>query len=206
MPLYRTIKESNYSVYIWHVTEPLENFVSELPEIVIEQILKNNKLQKRMIEKSVQAKLLILAKIDPLLISYTSSGKPFILKMNKNISISHSGEYAALIVSRSICGIDIEKTNPKIERISQKFLNESEKHFLTQPDAINWIWSIKEAVFKYFGSHVFFKEDILIDRLNMEQLTAIVIYKGFHGVGKFEMNLKRFGNYYLAYTKAYHPS
>jgi phosphopantetheinyl transferase len=140
------------------------------------------------------------------LISYDFSGKPFIRNSEKYISFSHSGEYVVLIVSLSHCGIDIEKDNPKIELISPKFLNESEKCFLYQPGAINWIWSIKEAIFKYFGSRVFFKNDITIDHLNTNELTSRAIYTGILGTGIFELELIKLGNYYLAYTKAYQPT
>jgi len=204
MPIYKEIIERNYSIYIWKLTETMEELFSNLPEFVISRIIKNNKLYKRRIEKSVQMQLLIHAKIDPLLLSYASSGKPFIKDSREYVSFSHSGNYATLMVSKLLCGIDLEKDNPKIERISPKFLNEREKSFLSQPGAINWIWSIKEAVFKYFGSQVNFKNDILIEHLSPELLTAQVSYKGYHGIGKFEINLVRFENYYLAYTKAYH--
>jgi hypothetical protein len=203
MPLSKTIKASNYSIYIWKITESLHDLASGLPGNIKEQIIKVNKLQKRIIEKTAQANLLIEAEYDPLLLSYNPSGKPFIRKSSNYISFSHSGEYAVLMVSHSNCGIDIEKDNPKIKRISPKFLNESESCFLSQPGAINWIWCIKEAVFKYFGERVIFKDDILIDRLNIDQQTARVIYQGFYGTGIFEINLMSIGNYYLAFTKAY---
>jgi hypothetical protein len=206
MPVFKNIKDHNYSVYLWRVTESLNDLRSDLPEAVNDNIFKNINLHKRKIEKMTQAKLLICAEIDPLLISYDSTGKPYIQNSDKFISFSHSGDYAALMVSHLPCGIDIEKESKKIELISPKFLNENDKCFLSQPGNINWIWSIKEAIFKYFGSRVIFKDDILIDRLNTEQLTARATYRGFYGKGIFELNLDRFEKYYLAYTKAYQPT
>ena len=205
MPIYKQIIKPNYSIYIWKVTESLDELSHKLPVLICSHLLKTNKLSKRRVEKSVQIHLLQHAEIDPLLLSYAPSGKPFISNSSKHISFSHSGEYATLMVSKSICGIDIEYENPKIEKISPKFLNENEKHFLSRPGALNWIWSIKETVFKYFGERVLFKDDILIEQLDPELLSAQVRYKGFHGNAKFEINLDRFGNYYLAYIKAFHP-
>lgn len=204
MPIFKEIIESNYSIYIWKVSETGDELANKLPKNVNEFVLRNNKLQKRKIEKWVQSHLLIHAKIEPLLLSYAASGKPFIRNSLQNISFSHSGKYAVLMIGNAPCGIDIERENPKIERISPKFLNQYDKQFLTQSGALNWIWSIKEAVFKYFGANVIFKDDIIIDRLNPDTMNAQVSYNGFYGIGKFEINLDRFGNYYLAYTKAYH--
>ena len=203
MPLYKELITNDYSIYTWRISELGHELSKGLPKLVNTQILLNNKLQKRRVEKSVQMHLLIYAGIDPLLLSYASSGKPFIRNSEEHVSFSHSGKYAALMVSKTPCGIDLEQDNPIIKRISSKFLNKNETYFLSQPGALNWIWGIKEAVFKYFGSQVIFKHDIIVDRLDPDLLTARVSYQGCHGAGKFEMNLVRFENYYLAYTKAY---
>lgn len=204
MPLFREFSNNIYSIFIWEITESDKELSSGLAELTRLKILKNNKLRKRRIEKYVQAYLLLQAKIDPLLVSYSSTGKPIIESANKNVSFSHSGKFAALMVSNTACGIDIEKENPKIEKISPKFLNEAEIKLLSVPGSLTWIWCIKEAVFKYFGERVLFKYDIIIDRIDPELLTAWVIYKGIHGHGKFEIKLDRFENYYLAYTKEFH--
>ncbi len=203
MPLFREISNDTSSIFIWDVTESESELSKGLDELVTDRILRNNKLEKRRIEKYVQAYLLIQANIDPLSVSYSHSGKPFIESNGNHISISHSGKFAALMVNNTSCGIDIEKENPIIEKISSKFLNKDEIIFLPIPGALTWIWCIKEAVFKYFGERVFFKKDIVIDRIDPNLLTAQVSYQGFHGRGKFEIKLDRFENYYLAYTKEF---
>jgi len=201
MPVIKELRDKDSFILIWEVTESESDLSRGLSDLINLRILKNNKLKKRRIEKFVQAHLLLKAKIDPISVSYSVSGKPFIELDNMHISFSHSGKYAALIVNNTICGIDIEKENPKIEKISSKFLNEVEAKFLTIPGALTWIWCIKEAVFKSFGERVFFKNDIIINRVDLDLLTAIVTYHGVHGRGKFEIKLDRFENYYLAYTK-----
>lgn len=203
MPLFREFKNKNSLIYIWEVIESESNLSMRFDDLIRLRILKNNKLEKRRIEKYVQACLLIEAKIDPLSISYSFSGKPYIDSGKKHISFSHSGRYAALIISHTTCGIDIEKESSKIEKISPKFLNEAEFKFLHLPGALAWIWCIKEAVFKYFGERVFFKDDIIIDEFDLDSLTAHASYQGIHGQGKFEIKLDRFENYYLAYTKEF---
>jgi len=203
MPLFKELKDNNSSIFIWEVSESETDLSEGLNDLITLRIMQNNKLKKRRIEKYVQAYLLRQANIDPLSVSYSPSGKPFIESNHLHISFSHSGKFAALIVSNTVCGIDIEKENQKIEKISPKFLNEVERNFLHIPGALTWIWCIKEAVFKYFGEQVSFKDDIIIDRFDQKLLTAQVSYKGFHGNGKFEIKLDRFENYYLAYTKEF---
>ena len=203
MPLFRELKDNNSSIFIWEVTESETDLSKGLANLVTLRILKNNRIEKRRIEKYVQAHLLIKAKTDPLSVSYSLSGKPIIKSAKKHISFSHSGKFATLLISNSTCGIDIEKENPKIEKISPKFLNEAEVKFLHFPGALTWIWCIKEAVFKYFGELVFFKDDIKIDRFDPDLLTAHVSYQGIHGDGEFEIKLDRIENYYLAYTKEF---
>jgi 4'-phosphopantetheinyl transferase len=203
MPLFKELKDHNSSIFIWEVTESESDLSADLDDLISLRINKNNKLEKRRIEKYVQACLLLKAKIDPLSVYYSHTGKPIIESNNQHISFSHSGKYAALIVSNKSCGIDIEEENPKIEKISPKFLNEIETRFLTIPGALTWIWCIKEAVFKSFGERVTFKDDIIIDRFDLDLLIAHVSYKGVHGSGKFEIKLDRIENYYLAYTKEF---
>ena len=204
MPLFRELRVDDSSIYIWEVTESEADLSMGLAELINLRILKNNKLKKRRIEKYVQAYLLLNAKIDPISVSYSNSGKPFIESDNMYISFSHSGKYAVLMVSNTSCGIDIEKENPKIEKISPKFLNDAEKKLLAVPGSLTWIWCIKEAIFKSFGERVFFKDDIIIERIDIDLQTAWVKYIGVHGYGNFEIKLDRIENYYLAYTKAFH--
>lgn len=204
MAVIKEIFHKNITIFLWSISETEDELTQGLDNIVLSEINKN-KLFKRRVEKTVQAQLLIHAKIDPLLVSYENVGKPIYKKKGVHISFSHAGQYVTLMVSNTNCGIDIEKDNPKIARVSSKFLNQKEVDFLNHPGALAWIWCIKEAVFKYFGEHVIFKDDIIVDQLNPIAHTAVASYRGVHGAGNFEINLNRFENYYLAYTKAYFP-
>jgi len=203
MPLYKEITHSNNRVLIWKISETEKELSMDFSNDFIISINKNFKLSKRRIEKLTLANLLRLAEINHSQLQYTPSGKPYILSSQKNMSFSHSGEFASLLISTSQCGIDIQKDNSKIQNISSKFLNDEEKLFLNKPDALNWIWSIKEAVFKYFGQNVIFKEDMIVCKLDLNTFTAQVNYKGVHGLGIFDLKLEKIENYYLAFTIGY---
>lgn len=85
--------------------------------------------------------------------------KPFLPDEQYHFSISHCGNYAAAIVSRTErVGIDIEMITPRIERIKHKFLHTDELDFVhshDQPQQIpllTLLWSAKEAMFKWWGN------------------------------------------------------
>jgi phosphopantetheinyl transferase len=92
------------------------------------------------------------------LIQLADTRKPFLEGEAFHFSISHSGEYAAAIVSRvNRVGVDIEKISEKIAAISHKFLSEQDNEILIEELPVNKLelmtlsWSCKEAVFKWYG-------------------------------------------------------
>lgn len=83
-----------------------------------------------------------------------------------HFSISHCGDYAAVIVSKDHrVGIDIELVTEKVGRIKHKFLSVEEfaniQHSTLNTQHLTLLWCCKEAVFKWYGSGgVDFKDDI----------------------------------------------
>ena len=99
------------------------------------------------------------------------------------------------------CGIDLEVDNEKILRIAPKFMSESELQDYPSDVEKYWIWSIKEAVFKYLGYHVDFRADMRM--ISLEENFAQVDYSGIHGKGIFDLRLERFDEYKAALTTNY---
>ncbi len=106
-------------------------------------------------------------------ISFLPGKKPFLPDYSYQFTISHCGKFAAAMVSKDKkVGIDIEVTNPKVERIAHKFCTEEEKLLqektgLAALDFYTLIWSTKEALFKWYAlGEVDFKKDMTI--LNIE--------------------------------------
>ena len=92
------------------------------------------------------------------LIRIADTRKPFLEDEAYHFSISHCGDYAAVIVSSHYrVGIDIEIPTPKVVRLEQKFLNPDEYLLVQDPDADTHLqkstmaWSAKEAMFKWWG-------------------------------------------------------
>ena len=104
------------------------------------------------------------------LIEIADTRKPFLKEEAFHFSISHCGDYAAVIVSRTKrVGVDIEVMSEKIERIRFKFLSEKDARDFYEGDLFKWThaWSAKEAVFKWWGNGgVDFREHIQLKELS----------------------------------------
>ena len=83
------------------------------------------------------------------------NGKPILINHPHHISLSHSYEYAAVMVSETKkVGIDIEIIKEKIERVKNKFLNNQELSFINPDHQIEQLyvcWCAKEALYKLNG-------------------------------------------------------
>lgn len=82
------------------------------------------------------------------------NGKPFLNNLPQKISISHSGERVAIMISNRNCGVDIQLMDRKMEKIAAKFISEDEKTM--QQDELSSIqiyvyWCAKEAMYKLYG-------------------------------------------------------
>lgn len=103
------------------------------------------------------------------LIKIADTRKPFLLNEEYHFSISHCGDYAAVIVSKEYrVGLDIEMISPKVDRIRHKFLNAQELVNLPigNLESLTTLWSAKEAVFKWYGGgDVDFRAHICLDTM-----------------------------------------
>jgi 4'-phosphopantetheinyl transferase len=134
---------------------------------------------------------------------YDQSGKPNLVD-GKQISISHSHEFAAIIISDNKVGIDLEIQKEKILKIAPKFLNICHLESLTHEDKIEKatvIWGIKEAVFKIknqkgisFPNHIFESEFCLEDKKATAQLRIE------NKIENFEIYFETIENYILVYA------
>ena len=103
----------------------------------------------------------------PLLV-YNEFGKPALKECNLFLSISHSGEYAVTIISKTDpVGIDIERIADRIERIKCRFLVPEEEQQITETNRLEKLyiyWGAKESLYKIYGRpEVELQRDIFID-------------------------------------------
>lgn len=108
-------------------------------------------------------------------IAVTESRKPVLPGHSLHFSISHCGDFAAVIISEdALVGIDVEMITPKIDRLQSKFLNTHEQWMVEKESAeklktLTLIWSAKETLVKWYGKgKVDFKKDMEISEINWE--------------------------------------
>ena len=156
---------------VWNITEA-EDFFAE--KVMLQKEISHP--HKRLQHLAARHLLTILFKDFPLpLIQIADTRKPFLPNEAFHFSISHCGNYAAAIASKTNrVGIDIEIPQQKIVRLQHKFVTDKEKDVLCSQFANDTIaltigWSIKEAMFKWYGTgEVDFKEHLNIISLEKE--------------------------------------
>ncbi|MES2278727.1 MAG: 4'-phosphopantetheinyl transferase superfamily protein [Bacteroidota bacterium] len=99
-------------------------------------------------------------------------GKPYLVNLPYHISLSHSFDYAAVMISKKgPVGIDIEQIQQKVERIAPRFLNPGELAAAMQNQhkvkALYAYWCAKEAVYKCYGQ----KEVSFADNISLQPFT-----------------------------------
>ena len=110
-------------------------------------------------------------------IEIADTRKPFLRDEQYHFSISHCGDYAAAIVSSTLrVGIDIEMITPRVDKIKHKFLHPDELSFVnTKPSdqqikLLTLLWSVKEAMFKWWGrGEVDFSEALRFMPFDLQQ-------------------------------------
>ncbi len=154
MPLYKKFNiGENAQVLIWQITESFEDLFDEvyLKDISLVRVNNMKALSHQKGFLSIRKLLQEVGYSDEDLF-YDETGKPNLVD-GKEISITHSFEFSAIIVSEKIAGIDLEMQREKIITIAEKFMD-TEFDFLPKEKELDFIqkstviWGVKEAVFK----------------------------------------------------------
>lgn len=178
MPLvYQQNINATTKMAVWHITEPEDFFLAQVP------------LQReiRHWHKRLQhlAGRLLLKELYPdfpvALIRIADTKKPFLENEPYHFSISHCGDYAAVIVSKTFrVGVDVELVNDKISILQKKFLSEAEMKILndqrpmTNDQCLTLCWSIKESVYKWWGrGSVDFKRSIVLKKITGDKTEGV---------------------------------
>ncbi|MBY0542522.1 MAG: 4'-phosphopantetheinyl transferase superfamily protein [Sphingobacteriaceae bacterium] len=109
-------------------------------------------------------------------------GKPYLVNSDTHISLSHSYDYASVIISKDKkVGVDIELIKMKIKSIKHKFLSDVElaqKQIGDNTNGLYVCWCAKEAIYKWYGKKgLEFKQHIHIKSFKLKDegsLQAIV--------------------------------
>lgn len=133
--------------------------MEETPELLLSQLTNKEDLIRfidsttspaRVFERIAVRVLLKTLLGEEKTISYQSNGKPYFEDRSVNISISHTKDYVAIILSQSpLLGIDIEYTSDRVKRIRTRFISDME-YIDPENETLHLLlhWSAKETMYK----------------------------------------------------------
>jgi 4'-phosphopantetheinyl transferase len=194
---------------IWKVEETIDELQSQLMlnqrELDFFATLKKGKRNLHWLAGRVMIRTL-LETPEFIEIKEDQFGKPYLPDFEYEISITHSYDYAGVIISKHKVGIDIEKMKKDLHSVAPKFLSEKELLMLTENNykkQLYIFWCVKECLYKWYGKkELAFKENIRIINNDLAldgKVNAEIVKNSYHK--EFEVNFEEFvPGYILAYT------
>ena len=191
MPIIEKINKNNCRIAVWNTNESLNELI-KLAEDLDTQHINNDKRKKEFLTIRVLLQQLRLFTE----ITYNSYGAPEI-KENNFISISHSEDLTAIIVSKNKVGLDIEKISEKALKLSSKFIKQN-THIPLSKDKATLIWCCKEAIYKWHQKgNINFSNDIVISPFTIKR-EGILIAK--FKQRKLTLYYKKIKTHFLVYV------
>ena len=207
MPLYKTITvDSHTTLWIWKITENQRDLLSGI------NLTHNSKERLRGMKSEMHQRgfisvrcLLKVARYEDSDLYYNNFGKPF-LKNGKQISITHSYHFSAIIISNLPVGIDIEKQRDKIYNIYRKFIGkdlvEIKGALPEKVKALTIIWGVKESLYKLIAlPGLSFKKHITVNIWNHAQKNVKATVSINEQVSEFTLGYLEFEGFTCVYVK-----
>jgi len=193
-------KIDEHSVYaIWHITESVEELEpaicrregeAELYETFVAESRKKQWLAYRILVRR-------LLSPDDFPVEYDPCGKPYLAGSDYHISVTHSDDLAAVIISRGKAGIDLEKIRPRVAKVKDRFMSEKELSAVgteRELEQMTLTWCAKEALYKFYGQRTLdFREQIHVEippRAGMP-FSAGIFFEGKHSRYRLQSEIIR---------------
>jgi 4'-phosphopantetheinyl transferase len=211
MPLYKTINLSrsvgtSTQILVWKITETFDELFNTVVLNESNSIrLSGMKSEMHQCAFLSVRKLFQEAGYTDLDLYYDEFGKPH-LYGEKHISITHSHNFSAIIISDETVGIDMELQREKIIRIADKFAD-SEFQFLEPQKKQDYIrkltviWGAKEAIFKIRNEKgISFKDHIKVNAFELEDKQAIAELHFNNLLKDFKIHFEEMEGFTLVYA------
>jgi 4'-phosphopantetheinyl transferase len=176
MPLQHIIHLNPHNIIgVWHLREEEEYFTPHLHELVTDKRKFEEITHTKRRTEWLAGRWLVRVLVERMHLKFSGIwtdefNKPHLTADNATISISHAAPYvAAILNTKDLCGIDIEKIRDKLKPLSNKFLDKEELE-MANNDLTNLavLWGAKEALYKLHGrKSLIFKENLKIENLKM---------------------------------------
>lgn len=195
---------------LWRIEEPEQFFFNELTL----SSSHHQQLQKKHPSKRLEwlaSRFLLHQMSNGDICETDDKGKPFLKYSSSQISISHSGEFAAVALHpHQTIGIDIQKITPRIKKIAHKFMREEEKNSLQHQHTLEHLhvyWGAKEALYKAYGKkELDFRGHIHIEPFDYQQGGGQTFGKVKKGnfLAQFNIIYEHLRDYILVYAVEKH--
>jgi 4'-phosphopantetheinyl transferase len=207
---YRQRVDDDTEFALWKIEEQAEDLYNQLQldddEKAFVQKISNGKRHLHWLGTRVLLRKMLLTdeyidcKVD-------EHGKPYLVTLPYHISLSHSFDYAAVMISKKRpVGIDIEQIKEKVERIASRFLSQGELAFIGNEHRIQHLyacWCVKESVYKCHGQkEVSFIDDILIKQFDFTEHGNVnaILTKGNTKID-YTVGYLQYEDYMIGYVK-----
>lgn len=213
MPIVFDLKiDEHTELSVWKIEESHDQLLSglQLKQHEID-VIESFKSDKRALQW-LSTRLLLRTMLDTkeyIDCQMDDHGKPYLVNYDYHISLSHSYDYAAVMISRDSTkkvGLDMEMIKHKIKLVRHKFLSDVElaqKQIGNNIDGLYVCWCAKEAIYKWHGKkELEFKRDIHIKPFKLrEEGDLHTLVKLPEGTRELEVNyFKTADGYMLAYV------
>ncbi len=160
---------------VWHIAEEKDFFLQQVP--LQQQITHPHKQLQHLAGRYLLKEMYPDFPYE--LIRIADTRKPFLENEAYHFSISHCGDYAAVMVSSTLrVGVDVELVTKKVEKIKHKFLSprelamiaaiENASEQMLRDNLLTAAWSIKEALYKWYGDgEIDFIQHLHIDLIEL---------------------------------------
>jgi 4'-phosphopantetheinyl transferase EntD len=154
---------------IWEISESFEEMYEKIHFFPGEKKkLEDYKSDNRKLEWLSVRRLLREMRGKPTQIVYNDQRKPFLFNADMNISITHSRDLTAIMLSKNKkIGLDLEYMSHNISRVAHKFINDDE-FIVEDPEKGKFHmyihWCAKEALYKLCDKQdINFKRNLTIE-------------------------------------------
>lgn len=193
---------------IWRIEESAEDLIGRLQLDDREKAVLNRLNKGKRTLHWLATRVLLRTMLDtPGYINCPSdeNGKPYLANFPQRISLTHSFDYAAVMMSdRGEVGIDLELVKPKILRIADKFMKAEELEVVGKDhiEKLYACWCAKEAVYKLQGNKgVSFKDNMTIRAFDFQDQGVLFLeLEAPDRKELFKVYYEKFQEYMLGYV------
>src|SRR5262249_14721760 len=133
MPLFFHKSSPDFQIGIWKMDEPLADLLNMVSlsakDAEVFNTFRNEYRQREWLTTRKLVNALLSRSENS--IAYHNNGKPYLVNSDLAISISHTRDFVAVLLTKHAnAGIDLETVQQRIEQIAKKFISTQEEKFI----------------------------------------------------------------------------